>query len=989
MNPRIAFACLSIAGVALATPPDAPVPTPTEALARLQQGNERFAAGSMSNPHTSGERVAETSSGQHPFAAVLGCADSRVPVERVFDQGIGDVFTVRVAGNVANTDEIGSVEYAAGHMSVPLLVVLGHTKCGAVTAVVNNSKVSGSIPGLISNIIPAVESARREHPDAKGEALIGFAIDSNVLGTMKSLLATSDELRNLVREGKLQIVGAVYSVESGKVRWLGGHPDQTALLAQPPAPASDTKEPKQATVPETPSKADAIASGTESVSISSSGRFAKPDLKLPELPAFGPKSGTPAKIDHVEELTAGSNASGVYMGVAAGVSLIIVVVASFLLSNLKKSDGSRTRGLTLGTKLSIGFGGAVVMIMAVAAISITAQDSLSSSTASVASLSQKNILSGKLVADLAGQRIALRDFLLNNTAESVQKSSNAAATLEARLEEAKDSFKVPARAAIVKDIDAAAQEYFANAGKLIGLIAERNGVIDSQVGPTAARATDLLKTIVDKAQQDGELRIANQASSVRSELLLARLNFFKFLRSHADADSTAAEKAIREGLSQLAALDTIVKNPASKASLAEIREAYAFYSERVDHVFKLADQRDQVWNELLTVTGPKMVKACVELETSISGSTNDAVTAAKATAASTRSQTMLIVGFAAAGVCLLSVFLVRNILKSTSMVLGQLTRAADGDLTMPPSNSKANDELGELSRATDRMSQSLRNLVGEVLSSTRDVAAAATEIAASSEEMASGMRLQQEQATQVSAAIEEMSASVSEVARQSSQAATNAAKSGTLASEGSGVVANTVTEMKTIATQVQDSARAIGQLGKKSEQIGQIIGVINDIAEQTNLLALNAAIEAARAGEHGKGFAVVADEVRKLAERTTTATKQVSDSIREIQDETTSAVTQIEGGSKRVSTGVQLANSAGVSLQAIVESSQGVNTMITSIAAAAEQQSSASEEITRSMAAINSVTKESAQAADQAAQAASQLSLRAETLQSIVTKFRI
>ncbi|MFN9972998.1 MAG: carbonic anhydrase, partial [Phycisphaerae bacterium] len=110
---------------------------------------------------------------------MLGCADSRVPVERVFDQGIGDVFTVRVAGNVAKVDEIGSVEYAAGHMNVPLLVVLGHTKCGAVTAVVNNAKVGGSIPGLVSSIVPAVESARKLDPKATGEALIPLAIEAN------------------------------------------------------------------------------------------------------------------------------------------------------------------------------------------------------------------------------------------------------------------------------------------------------------------------------------------------------------------------------------------------------------------------------------------------------------------------------------------------------------------------------------------------------------------------------------------------------------------------------------------------------------------------------------------------------------------------------------------------------------------------------------------------------------------------------------------
>lgn len=209
------------------------VPSPAEALARLKEGNVRFAAGKATNPNSGADRIAETSKGQHPFAAVLGCADSRVPVERVFDQGIGDVFTVRVAGNVAKVDEIGSVEYAAGHMNVPLLVVLGHTKCGAVTAVVNNAKVGGSIPGLVSNIVPAVEAARHEHPDAKGDAIIPFAIEANVFETIKTMLVTSEELRHLVQEGKMQIVGGVYDIADGKVKWLGEHPDQSSLLNAP------------------------------------------------------------------------------------------------------------------------------------------------------------------------------------------------------------------------------------------------------------------------------------------------------------------------------------------------------------------------------------------------------------------------------------------------------------------------------------------------------------------------------------------------------------------------------------------------------------------------------------------------------------------------------------------------------------------------------------------------------------------------------------
>ncbi len=165
--------------------------------------------------------------------------------------------------------------------------------------------------------------------------------------------------------------------------------------------------------------------------------------------------------------------------------------------------------------------------------------------------------------------------------------------------------------------------------------------------------------------------------------------------------------------------------------------------------------------------------------------------------------------------------------------------------------------------------------------------------------------------------------------------------------------------------------------------------MINDIADQTNLLALNAAIEAARAGEHGRGFAVVADEVRKLAERTTSATEEVSSSIRGIQGETASAVSRIEAGSERVGKGVDLANQAGSSLETIVQGSKSVQGMVQDIAAAANQQASASDEIARAIENISSVTRQSSEGAGQASEAAGDLALQSEQLMSLVGRFKV
>ncbi|MBL8747364.1 MAG: carbonic anhydrase [Phycisphaerae bacterium] len=224
----------------------APGPTPDQAWLMLREGNARFASGNVVNPNTDAARRQEVAEGQHPFAIILTCADSRVPAERLFDRGIGDLFVIRVAGNVSDTDEIGTIEYGAGHLNAPLAVVMGHSACGAVKAVASGAEVHGSIPGLVDNIIPAVEWVKKNRPGLAGEELINAAIEANVWQSIDDLFTRSEEVRGLVEANKLKVVGAVYDLASGKVRWLGEHPYQDRLLVAP----TEMDKPHTANVPE-------------------------------------------------------------------------------------------------------------------------------------------------------------------------------------------------------------------------------------------------------------------------------------------------------------------------------------------------------------------------------------------------------------------------------------------------------------------------------------------------------------------------------------------------------------------------------------------------------------------------------------------------------------------------------------------------------------------------------------------------------------------
>jgi carbonic anhydrase len=186
-----------------------------EALKRLSEGNKRYAVGKFIRPHQTSVRRAELIDGQHPFAIVLGCSDSRIPVELVFDQGVGDLFVVRVAGNIADDIVLGSIEYAAAHLHAPLAVVMGHDSCGAVAATASGGELEGHLPAIAAAIRPAVEKVNGQQGD-----VVNNAARANAVMVAEQLKASKPVLSELVRSGKLTIVAAFYDIGSGKVEFI-------------------------------------------------------------------------------------------------------------------------------------------------------------------------------------------------------------------------------------------------------------------------------------------------------------------------------------------------------------------------------------------------------------------------------------------------------------------------------------------------------------------------------------------------------------------------------------------------------------------------------------------------------------------------------------------------------------------------------------------------------------------------------------------------
>jgi methyl-accepting chemotaxis protein len=393
----------------------------------------------------------------------------------------------------------------------------------------------------------------------------------------------------------------------------------------------------------------------------------------------------------------------------------------------------------------------------------------------------------------------------------------------------------------------------------------------------------------------------------------------------------------------------------------------------------------ELWNgeaETARKAEQAAIDKLVEIENKLAQSVDEEFDAAYASAQRSMVAGVVIGIVAALG---LGVFIARMLSKPVKEVVASIDNA---DLNMQ-FHSERKDEVGDLQRSFDKFVTSIKGTLLQVAESAAAVASASSQISSSTEEMAAGAQEQTSQAGEVASAVEEMTKTIVENSRNASVTADTAKEAKSAAEQGGGVVGETVVGMKRIAEVVKQSAGTVQELGQSSDQIGEIISVIDDIADQTNLLALNAAIEAARAGDQGRGFAVVADEVRKLAERTTKATKEIAGMIKKIQVETKGAVLSMEEGTRQVDEGIKLADKAGASLREIVGISQKVTDMVTRIAAASEEQSSASEQISKNVEAINSVTNESAAGVQQIARAAEDLNRLTENLQHLLSGFHL
>ncbi|MBI5424896.1 MAG: hypothetical protein HZA32_12525 [Opitutae bacterium] len=355
--------------------------SPDAALQRLTDGNTRFVGGDSRHPNLTAERRTEVAKGQTPFATILTCSDSRVPAEAIFDQGLGDLFLVRVAGNVAKTDEIGSIEYGTGHLGTQLLVVMGHSSCGAVKAVVDGAEVHGNIPQLVETIVPAVEKAKAANPGVPGAQLLAKAVEANIWQSIDNIFENSATIRDLVKAGKLKVVGAVYDLASGQVEVKGVHPEQSRLLAYTGGAGAHASE---------------HAAGEKEHAATA--------------PAGAPHSANEAAPAATSELA--NSVSWLALGLGA-------IVIGVIIATTYQFSRTGMKSWTVGRRITAGFAALLILIAGIITVAYEAFHATLEGFTEYRTDASHSVFAGRAQAEFLEMRVAAKDYIATKRAADV------------------------------------------------------------------------------------------------------------------------------------------------------------------------------------------------------------------------------------------------------------------------------------------------------------------------------------------------------------------------------------------------------------------------------------------------------------------------------------------------------------------------------------------------------------------------------------------
>jgi methyl-accepting chemotaxis protein len=632
--------------------------------------------------------------------------------------------------------------------------------------------------------------------------------------------------------------------------------------------------------------------------------------------------------------------------------------------------------ISVNLKLGLGFGLVLVLTSILALTGWTSLGGLIDRSNWMSDITQLN-------ASLTKLRIVRLQYMLANgdesVAQNVQTSLDAFAAQQQTL---LDSFKSPDNVKLLNEQKAVITAYQQSLNKMRE--AYRTGNAARQVmgdkADIANAQIDALDSSVQQTPDNPERFTQYQAvTHAKQEFQLARYEVRGYTGNvNADTEARAAaqiEKAIN-GLKGLGA----AFGGSQQVALSALESALGAYRSAVQN-YKAANANIVAARAEMTTQGADIVTISDKLY-DIQLARRDAESAQARSLQLISTLLALLVGIVAALV------ITRQITRPIQETLAVVERIASGDLSHNIQVTRR-DELGVLQQGIQRMGTTLRELISGIRDGVTQIASAAEELSAVTEQTSAGVNSQKIETDQVATAMHEMTATVQEVARNAEQASRAAADADGQARAGDKVVAEAIAQIERLAAEVARSTDAMSHLQQESNKIGSVMDVIKAVAEQTNLLALNAAIEAARAGEAGRGFAVVADEVRGLAQRTQKSTEEIEGLVAGLQNGTQQVAAVMNNSRSLTDSSVELTRKAGVSLENITRTVSNIQSMNQQIAAAAEEQSAVAEEISRSIINVRDVSEQTATASDETAKSSVELARLGSQLQQMVSHFRV
>ncbi|WP_153787264.1 methyl-accepting chemotaxis protein [Pseudomonas sp. EMN2] len=575
-------------------------------------------------------------------------------------------------------------------------------------------------------------------------------------------------------------------------------------------------------------------------------------------------------------------------------------------------------------------------------------------------------------------RIARQHYERNRDEASVAELDKALANLERQVQLMLGQIELPADRQRLDQQQGAVREY-QQAFAELKQAGQRREASRGLLGDSADKAAALISKVQQRLLQGGDIQQYQQAVETSALLQQARFQVRGYTYSGKAEFQQTALTAIDQAMAVLKALPA--KLPAEyAASLDDAAEALAAYRDAVNQ-FGSAQSASEQNLQRMAAQGQLLLSASQEMTLSQTKVRDQGTQQAKTLLAGATALALLLGVLAALAIT-------RQIIVPLRQTLSAAERVANGDLSQDLQADRR-DELGQLQASMQRMTQGLRQLISGIGDGVTQIASAAEELSAVTEQTSAGVNNQKVETDQVATAMNEMAATVQEVARNAEQASEAALMADQQAREGDKVVTEAINQIERLAHEVVNSSEAMNQLKAESDKIGSVLDVIKSVAQQTNLLALNAAIEAARAGEAGRGFAVVADEVRSLAQRTQQSTEEIEELIAGLQNGTQRVASVMDSSRSLTDSSVELTRRAGGSLETITRTVSSIQAMNQQIATAAEQQSAVAEEINRSVMNVRDISDQTSAASEETASSSVELARLGTHLQGLVAKFRL